>query len=301
MLRPLHPQDQRFLNDLSRINHRLADAQKQLTTGKRMLQVSDDPDQVSELLNARTQLSSTVQIRTNLGMLKTEVDTAELSIANALRGLERARVLAAQGLTGTQTAETRLTIATELEGIIHQVVGTTRTNVNGRYLFSGDTDDVLPFSYVSGPPPSVTAYAGSSATRMALDPTGQAFRVSMAGDELFQNADPAKNALSSLTDLHAALIADNPDAIGQALQRLESAQDHLNQSLAFYGSIQNRVNQSIDLAAAQELRLKERISRTEDTDATEAILEMTQAAFQQDAVLSSRARMPKRSLFDYLS
>ncbi len=300
MIKSLQPQDQRFLNDLNRINHRLADAQKRLTTGKRMLHVSDDPDQVSDLLNARTQLSSTVQIRANLGMLKTEVDTAELSISNALRGLERTRVLAAQGVTGTQDAETRLTIATELEGIIQQVVGATRTNVNGRYLFSGDMDDVLPFSYIPGPPPSVTTYAGSAASRMALDPTGLAFRVSMAGDEIFQNTDPAKNVLSSLTDLHAALIADDPDAIGQVLQRIESSQDHLNQSLAFYGSIQNRVNQSIDLASVQELQLKERISRAEDTDAAEAILEMTQAAFHQDAALNSRSRIPKRSLFDYL-
>lgn len=300
MMNPLDPRDRRFLNDLNRIHDRVQKAQNQLSSGKKLLKVSDAPDRVSDLLNARAALSSTSQIKSNLGMLKAEADTAEQSISDAIRAMERARVLGAQGVTGTQTAETRLAIAAELEGVMQQVVAATRASVNGRYLFSGDTDSQFPFSYVPGPPPSVTSYAGSPATRMAIDPSGQSFSVSLAGDTIFQNSDPTRDVFTGLLALHTALAANDESAIGTALQNIESAQDHLNQSLAFYGAIQNRVNQSLELASSQELRLQSQISNAEDSDSTQAILELTQASFQQDAALSSRARVQKRSLFDYL-
>lgn len=295
MVNPLNTNDQQFLNTLNRINERLAKAQQQAASGKKLVSVSDEPDQVGNLLQARAELSRVTQVKTNLGMWKLEADTAEQSISDTLTAIERARVLASQGLTGTQTASSRQAIATELEGIIQRVVTATRVAVNGRYLFSGDSDSVVPYVYSAGPPPSVSAYAGSASTRVATDANGQSFSLGIAGNAVFQST------FNHLIALHTALVANDEAGISAAWNDLGSETTRLNQVLASYGAIQNRIGNALDTASKSILSLNTQIGQAEDADMTEAILEMNRAALQQNAALSSRARLPQRSLFDYLS
>ena len=121
MISSLRTSDERFLNTLSQINNRLAKAQQQSASGKRLLDVSDDPDQVTSLLTARASLARVEQIQTNLGRIKTETDAAEVAISNSVKIMERARVLATQGLNGTQTAESRAAIASEVSNLVQQL------------------------------------------------------------------------------------------------------------------------------------------------------------------------------------
>ena len=46
MLSNLDPSAQQFLNNLNRIQERMSHAQREITTGRRVNQVSDDPDQI---------------------------------------------------------------------------------------------------------------------------------------------------------------------------------------------------------------------------------------------------------------
>jgi len=84
------------------------------------------------------------------------------------------------------------------------------------------------------------------------------------------------------------------------MPNVQSAGTYLNQQLAFYGVTQNRVTSETDFAQNYETQLKTQLSGIEDADLTQAITEMQQAVTQQTAALSSRAKLPKTSLFDYL-
>ena len=152
MIRSLRTSDERFLNTLSQINNRLAKAQQQSASGKRLLDVSDDPDQVTSLLTARASLARVQQVQTNLGRIKTETDAAEVAISNSVKIMERARVLATQGLNGTQTAESRAAIASEVNNLVQQLANASNTYVNGRFIFSGDSDQAESFIYTANPP-----------------------------------------------------------------------------------------------------------------------------------------------------
>jgi flagellar hook-associated protein 3 FlgL len=299
MIRSLRTSDERFLNTLSQINNRLAKAQQQSASGKRLLDVSDDPDQVTSLLMARASLARVQQVQTNLGRIKTETDAAEVAISNSVKIMERARVLATQGLNGTQTAESRAAIASEVNNLVQQLANASNTYVNGRFIFSGDSDQAESFIYTANPP-SISTYQGAPATRLALHTAGNTFVVSKDGEEVFANADPAKNAFAALTSLAAALTANDPAAISQAISDITSSDNHLNQMLAWYGAAQNRVSEAIDTANKSEISLKAEIGQAEDADMSEVLLEMQRAAFQQEVALSSRAQLPQKSLFDYL-
>ena len=53
MLSSLDPSAQQFLNELNRIGDRMGRAQRQVTTGRRVAQLSDAPEAVPLILAAR--------------------------------------------------------------------------------------------------------------------------------------------------------------------------------------------------------------------------------------------------------
>jgi flagellin-like hook-associated protein FlgL len=76
--------------------------------------------------------------------------------------------------------------------------------------------------------------------------------------------------------------------------------DHLNSALASYGSYQNKLSSAKEFGQSLELQLKTQIGGLEDADATEAILQLNQGQIQQQAALTSRAQLPRTTLFDFL-
>jgi flagellar hook-associated protein 3 FlgL len=300
MIRSTNIDNERFLNAVNRLSARMSRTQQQISSGKRIHSAADEPDQIHRLLGLRSSILKIEQTQKNLGFFKTETDAAERALSESVKLVERARVLGAQGVTGTQDAATRAGIAVEVQNLVQQLTGLANTYVGGRYLFSGDLDGAAPFAYSAGPPPTVGAYAGSVPTRQALGPTGQTFPVARSGGEIFASADPARNAFDSLTALHDALLADDETAIAAALANVTSAGEHLNQQLAFYGGVQNNIADSERIAADLLIRFRTELSAVEDADLVAAINEMTQLEMARDATFGAQARFPKRSLFDFL-
>ena len=300
MIRATNIDNERFLNAIDRLSERMSKTQQRISSGKRIQSIADEPDQVARLLDLRASLNRIERTQTNLKHFQTEADAAEKALSEAVKLVERARVLGAQGVTGTQTDASRDGIAVEIRNLVQQLTGLSNTYVGGRYLFSGDLDGTAPFTYTSGVSPSVSAYAGSTPTREALGPTGQTFPVAKDGSEIFSNADPDRNAFASLIALHDALAANDETAIADALARITTAGEHMNEQLAFYGGVQNNIADSQQIAADLRIRFETELSAAEDADLVADISEMQTLELTRDAALGAQARFPKRSLFDYL-
>ncbi|MDX2182018.1 MAG: flagellin [Bryobacteraceae bacterium] len=292
--------DRRFLIALESISQRMAKAQTQISSGLRIAKPSDAPDEVSNLLTARAELERVKGIESNLGRIKSETDAAEQSLANSVQAIERLRTLAAQTVNGTQTAESRAQAATEAANLIQQLTVQANSFVGGRYLFAGDADGTQPYTFDDGPPLTVSAYAGSAATRRALHPAGDTFPIGLAGDTIFSSATAGANAIDTAVAFHAALLANDEAGITTALMDLTTVGTHMNDMLAYYGGVQNRVAGAIDFASQARVRLETEISSIADADYTAAIVELEQAQFSQEAALQSKSYTPRTSLFDYL-
>jgi flagellar hook-associated protein 3 FlgL len=275
-------------------------AQSQISTGVRMARVSDDPDQVSTLLSARAALSAADQVQSNLGRVTAEVNAGEQALESAVQLFERARTLGAEGATGTQTADTRSTIAGEIGSIMEQMVAVTGTQVEGRYIFSGDADQNAPYTIDLSLPTPVSSYQGSASTRLVQHPNGTTFLVGHTAREIFDTADPTTNVFQTLGALRDALLANDDAAINTSLDALTKSSAHLNGELAFYGTAQNKLQDATNFGQDLQLQLKTQISSMEDADVTEAILELQQGSIQQEAALSSRTKLPRQTLFDFL-
>lgn len=300
MIQFFDPSIQMFLSGMNRIQARQQRAQQELTTGLRLSNVSDDPDHISNLMEVRSTLAQTQQISSNLGRVKTETDTAETALQNATKLLDTISTLAAEAAPTTQTADTRGQIAGQVGSILQEMVGIANTNVEGRFLFSGDADQTQAYTVDMTQPNPVSAYGGTASTRQVQNPDGSTFAVSKTAQEIFNSGNPATDVFQAISGLYTALRNNDQNGINTAVTNLQTSSSYLNNQLAFYGTVQTRVNGGIDFAANLMTQLKTEQSGIEDADLTQSITDMSQASLQQQAALAAEKQIPKTSLFDYL-
>lgn len=291
---------EKFLNDLAAINGRIGKAQREITSGRRINTPSDAPDEISHLLSLRTSLSSTEQIKANLGRVRTEVDASEQALGHATGIVDRVQVLGAQGASDLLDAAGRRTLSGEVEQLLGQLANLANTEIGGRFIFAGDTDQVPPYAFDPSQDDAISAFQGSSTTRQVGHPSGSRFAISKAANTIFEAPAPEDDLFGSVNALRNALRDNDVGGAKLAMANVRTAAKYLNNQQAFFGGAQNQVSEATDFAEKQIVRLKQQISGVEDADVTAAILELNQGRQLQETALAAEARRPRGSLFDYL-
>ena len=290
----------RFLSNLRSISVRMDRAQREIGSGKRVTAASDAPDSLANLMQTHMGIARLEQTKTNLSRVQTEVDAAEGALQISVKLMDRVRTLAMTGASNMQTSETRKNLAGELGSIVERMVGIANTEVDGRFIFAGDSDQGPAFLYDTAQVPVWGAYLGTPATRRAMHPTGVTFGVSQDGGQIFTNADPGKNVLQAIETMRVALLSNDQAAMTAALAPLGGISAQLNSALSYYGTAQNQLAEATDTTAKFKLRIESERATLEDADLTESIVELEQLRFNQQAALEVRSKVPRTSLFDYL-
>ncbi|MEJ7607201.1 MAG: flagellin [Bryobacteraceae bacterium] len=303
MIKGLDSIGERFLADLSRVEERSRKVQNQISSGYRASRVSDEPQNVVNILHLRSRVEHATTISSNLTRVKAEVDTAEAAVRLAVKLVERANTLGVQTANGV--AVNRNLIAIEVRQIHEQLVSFSNTSSEGRLVFSGDLDQTSLYSLDLTQPGGVNRVAVATNTRQIEDVKGTRFSVSKSVHELFDIRDSldvptTDNVFVALTELATAMEADDPVAVEAALPKIAAALDTLNRNLTFYGQAQNRVTNAIDETGNASVALRTELGAAQDTDLAAALVELNLTRVHQEAALGAHSRLPKTSLFDYL-
>lgn len=296
----LTPAAIQFINGMNQIQQRSQQAQQELTTGLKINSVSDSPGQVPQLMETHQQLDQAQQLNSNLTLVQNEVNTGESSVSSAVTLVEQAESLATQGQSGFDSATTRQEIAGQLGDIMTQLVSLANTTSNGRYIFSGDSDQTAPYSIDLTQTNPISAYAGSSSTREIQSPDGSTFPVALTAQDIFDSSNSQDNVFQSINSARAALLNNDQPGIDSAISSLQSSDTYLNTQLAFYGQTQDQITSGLNYGASLVTRLQTQLAGIQDADMTQAITELTQTQTQQQAALQSEAEIPRSSLFQYL-
>ncbi len=300
MISPLSPAHQNFLTGLTQIQQRLTNDQLQLTSGLKINNVSDAPNEIADLWQTQSELGQVQQVDTNLGQVQTEVNTAQSTLESAVTLVERAETLGTEGATSTADATTREDLAGEVGSILQQLVATANTQVAGRYIFAGDTDTTQPYSIDLTQSSPISAYQGSSSTREIQSPDGTTFPIALTAQQIFDSANASDNVFSSINNLMQGLINNDSTAITSSITDIQTADTYLNQQLAFYGTASNRVDESLSFGQNYTVQLQTQISGIQDANEAQTITDMTEAQTQMQAALQSEAQLPKTTLFDFM-
>src|SRR5690349_24247477 len=185
MISNLEPSSELFLANVDKVRRRIADANRQVSSGKHISQPADAPDDIDAVLQLRTDQQRNDQIQSNLGLALAKAQTADGALASAIKLMDRARTLATQGANSVMDAAARRSLAGEGQSLLEEMVSFSRTTVQGSYVFSGDRDDAPAYAQDAASPTGVTQLQTAVATRRIEDPAGGSFVSSKSAQEIF--------------------------------------------------------------------------------------------------------------------
>ena len=306
MLPAVKGPSEQFLTDMDRIQSAMNTVQRQLSSGLRVGQASDDPSAVPSILKTQSEIAQNNQAQTTLNQVGTELKSGDSSLQQAVALLDKAITLASQaGSTvngGTQIA----TLAGQVQDIQEQLVSLSNTSVGGRFIFSGDDRQQAAYALDSTQPNGVRQLAPGNSTLAITDTNGNTLWKPMTAQQIFDARDTggtaaAGNVFAAVNSLLTALQNNDSSAAGGTMDSLKAADDHLNQQLGLIGIAETRVTDATTAAAKSVTTEQQELSSLRDADTAGDAVELTQLNTQQQAALSARAKMSQYNLFDFLA
>ena len=323
MVTNLNPGNALFLANLNRIEQQISSANNQISSGKSLNVASDAPDQVDELLQLRADRQRNTQIQSNLTLAQTDAQAADNALTGAIALLDRATTLASQAANSNESADTRSAIAPEVQSLLEQMVAYSQTQVQGRFIFSGDMDQApsyqLALDATDGS--GVQLVQPAISTRRVEDPAGGTFAATQTAQQIFgpavaqtdadgnpvtdDNGNPVytpaqNNSFAALNNLRTALLNNDTSGVINALNSIKQASAQLNTAQTFYGSVETRIQDATTFATNYDTQLQTEIASKESADIPSAALQLTEANTQLEAALTMQGKMPHTTLFSYL-
>src|ERR1022692_3296405 len=206
MVTNLSRSSEAFMANIDRVQRKVEEASRQVSSGKRVNVASDAPNEIDTILQLHTDEVRNTQIQENLGVAQADADAADGALSSATQLMDRATVLAAQGANFTLDATGRQNIAGEVESLLEQMTAISNTAVQGRYIFGGDLDSTPPYAVDLTQPNGVSRLTSSPATRQVENSSGGSFAVSQNAQDIFddRNSDDSlagDNVFAALNNL----------------------------------------------------------------------------------------------------
>jgi flagellar hook-associated protein 3 FlgL len=281
-------------------------SQAEVSSGLRVQQASDDPTEIAEILQLQGDISQNQQIQSNLNSVSSDLGTADSALQTAVQAVENATSLGTQGASTTSTADERANLAQQVTGILQTLVGIANTNIDGRYIFSGDQDTQAAYQIDPTQPEGVKQLVNAPATQVVVDASGTSISVSKTAQEIFDakdaNGNPtAGNVFAAVNSLVTALQSNNQTDISQAVISLQSADQYLNDQLAFYGQAESSITTATTVAQQFQTQETSNLSQLRDADVASVAVQLTQEQNQNQAALSAESTLlQQKDLFSYL-
>ncbi len=294
-----------FLANLSQIETANENTQAQISSGLKVSQPSDAPDQISQLLNLQANLSANTQIQSNLTNVQASATSADQALTTTLQLADQAASLGAQGAGSTATSTTRQQLAQQVQAIFTQVLSISQTSLGGRYIFGGDSDTNPSYQADPANPNGVDRLSSALNTSPVEDTSGNLISTGLTAGQIFdhRNSDDSlapDNLFAALTSLSTALNNNDTAGINTAIGSVQQASQYVNTQQSFYGALQNRLTSSLTTAQTLSVSLTSQISSIRDTDLSQAAIQLTQGTTEYQAALEAQSKVPHTSLFDYL-
>jgi flagellar hook-associated protein 3 FlgL len=289
----------RLSSQIASAQQRVANAQEQVATGKRINRPSDDPTGAQRVMQVRTLQASVSKFQGNASAVNDRLLTADSAINSYQQLLDRSRALLTQGASDTTDASTRVNLATELDTLRTQMLSVANLRSDGEYVFGGTRQDAPPFDLLTGTPAASVAVP----RRVQIEPSGPAIESGVVAESIF--SDVNGSVMDTLAAASAALRGTgNPAAdtatMAASLDRIATFTDKSGAVLAHVGANIASVQSTQERLSRDFLALEDTAQRFETADAAGSMVELSQASTALNAILQSGSFMGRKSLIDFL-
>lgn len=273
----------------------------QISTGKRILQPSDDAIDTVKVLHLNNELTAISQFENNI-----EAATGWLQQQDALYSgmndlLLRARDLLLQAANGTQSDANLKSFATELDSLNESLLSMANyQTADGQYLFAGTATNQQPVTQSGGD----YVYNGNNQYRQVEISGSARVQLNQPGDELFFDglATPPLDSVFSV--LKAAVVElNNPvnlaPVLADTMNQVDSAMERIGNARTRSGSDLNLLDQVAGSHADIRLFAEQLKSNIENVDLVEATTRLNQQQIILTASQQVYASIKQLSLFNY--
>jgi flagellar hook-associated protein 3 FlgL len=283
------------LADNQRTISRLATYQEQLSSGKRVNRVSDDPGAARSALRYRAESVQTSKYLDNISKGESFVNASDSAMEQMSKVLDDAKSLAVQGANGTQDAASRKALSQSVDSLLTRMVDLANTVHDGRYIFSGTSTYTQPFAR-SADGQSVVYQGNLDEFEIQIGPDSRV-TVNQDGNSLFQQDG---DVFGSLVKLRNALATNDPATVSSLVQNIDDASTHLNDLHGALGGTEQRMELARNQLESAKVNLDALVSKSEDVDFADTIAQMQLAQVALEAGLQAGAKVLRPSLLDYL-
>lgn len=284
-----------LLTSIQQSQANMTTATQQLSSGRSVNQLSDNPAAVAALVGNHNQSGQDDQFLQNIGALQTRLQVSDSTLSNVVTVLTRAVSLGTEGANGTLSAADRQAVAGEVQGLTSQLLSLANTTYQGTYVFAGTAVTTQPFTLNIAT--NAVTYNGNANTTSVQISTGNSINTSVPGSQLFTNA--AGDAFGALQNLYSSLISGNN--IGQAVVQVNSALSQVGVQRVFYGNALNQINLSENFLNQEKINLSSQENTLIAADPAKAATDFAQAQIANQATLNATGRILNLpTLLDFL-
>lgn len=284
------------LRNLNRNLNKMAEQQNQLSTGRKINKPSDDPVGVTYSLRYRSELSANDQYSRNVDAALGWLDTTDSVMSQAEDVMNRLKELAVQASTGTNPQSALDSIASEFRELKKQLSDLGNTQINGKFIFNGQTYDIKP--YDSNDPASAETDSGAVEYTVGQ---GVTFQINTSGNDFFGEKNGTDNVFSIIDRMLTAMSTSSFSDIAKEVENIDSRLNKMVSVHAETGARTNRVELMQTRLENENLGLTELQSKTEDADIAELMIKSNVSSNIYQASLSAGAKIITPTLVDFIN
>jgi len=285
------------ITDIQQSDQSVQTALQQLSSGQRVSVPSDNPAASAAMVQLQAQSANIDQYTTNADSALSQAQSADSVVSSVVSLLNQAVTLGTAGASGTSNATNRQTIATQIQGLLANVVSLANTQFQGISLFGGSVSGQSAFTADPSSPTGYT-YNGNSAVNTVSVGDSLAVQVNIPGSTLFTNTNGS--VLGALSSLANALTSGTSADIGAATTAVTTALNVVSQQHVVYGNAINQLNAQESYLAQDKITLTSRATSLIGIDPAVAAENLSQAETNNAAVMAASAKVLQNNLLTYL-
>lgn len=269
---------------------------QELSTGQSVNSLGDNPAAAAALVGNDSETAQVDQFQSNISSVQGLLQVGDSTMSSVVNLMTQAISLGIEGSNGTLSASDRQSVASQMSGILQQMVGLANTTYQGNYIFAGTDTQTEPFTVDASAPDGVT-YNGNTGVNSVQLSNGQSLAINVPGSQLFQNS--SGDIFGALNQMITALQSGTGfDAANTAL---ESAFNTINAQRVFYGNGGAELDTVTSFLSQEKIELSTQQTNLIGADMGQVASNYSQAEVQQQALLSASSKiLGEPTLFDYL-
>jgi len=290
-----------MLNDINSSQAAMDRSQAELSSGKTILQASDNPYGASRAIALQSQLDGLGSYANNVQDGISWENTAGGALSNINDVAQRVRELLVQASSGIDNQSDLNNIATEVDQLTETVKQDANTQYAGQYIFSGTLTETPPYQ-----PGATDAYQGDAGTVTRAIGPGSSVTVSTDISSLLgsgQGSGDGKllDVLRTISEHLRGGTTEDKNALSSTdLKGIDANVATLTQLQAGAGAVDAQLQSAASRIEDLQNTTTQILSNTQDAELAKTSINYSNQQAAYDAALRAGANIVQMSLLEFL-